>query len=140
MEGLSPCLYLIWELKRGVFEGYSTRWVINNYIKMNSNLLSKALSEKIHSLDNPKLPTPIFDKLEMSTQVLVDVVMEGLQGAPIHSLLDDLEKEIHEVNLAQMETFIAQLPFKMMIPLLLLQFPAIMIMTMGAFFTYTWKF
>ena len=83
MEDLSPSLKLIWFIKRGAFEGHSVRWVVEQYLKDNKNSLSIAIKEKWLAESNTNWNASHFDKLEMVNQVLVEIILEGMEGTPI---------------------------------------------------------
>ena len=61
------------------------------------------------------------------------LVERGFQGEPIHGLLIDTEKEIERACLEEIDRHLAVLPFRLMVPLLLMLFPAMMILILAPF-------
>ena len=64
-------------------------------------------------------------------RALWDLVDRGLAGEPISSALLALHDEVARAARAELELHVATLPFKMLIPLLLFQFPAHLLLLLG---------
>jgi hypothetical protein len=64
-------------------------------------------------------------------RALIDLVERGCGGQPTLDHLCALEDEIEKAAQAELELHIATLPFKVLIPLLLFQFPAYLILLLG---------
>jgi hypothetical protein len=55
----------------------------------------------------------------------------GCAGQPTLEYLQQLESEIESAAQAELELFVATLPFKVLIPMLLFQFPAYLLLLLG---------
>ena len=64
-------------------------------------------------------------------RAFVDLIQRGCAGQPTLDHLSALEDEIEKAAQAELELHIATLPFKVLIPLLLFQFPAFLILLLG---------
>lgn len=65
------------------------------------------------------------------SRALWELLERGLLGEPILEPLQHLENDIEAAATADLETHIATLPFKALIPLLFFQFPAFVILLIG---------
>lgn len=66
---------------------------------------------------------------------LMYLVCSGLKGQSIHQPLQALTEEMHEASLGELEEDLRKLPIKMMLPLLLFQFPAFLVLLFGPIMT-----
>jgi hypothetical protein len=68
-------------------------------------------------------------------QSLFHVLGQGLKGQPIHAALQDLEREFEAAAKDDVERHLQLLPLKVLLPLLLLQFPAFLLILLGPILT-----
>lgn len=66
-------------------------------------------------------------------RILLGLLERGLRGEAISSALKDFESEVVQACRSDMDRHLALLPFKMMIPLMLLIFPSLMLLLFGPF-------
>lgn len=102
---------------------------INLYLESHSDPLSSQLREMLVMLNRNKtelsqLQTP----LQRAFWILI---VRGLNGQPVLEALQGLEVEVERMASHQLETHIAELPFKVMIPMLLFMFPAYLLVLIG---------
>ena len=64
-------------------------------------------------------------------KAFLHLVERGLQGQPTLEHLHTLEKEIEMAAQLELEMHLTTLPFKVLLPLLLFQFPAYLILLLG---------
>jgi hypothetical protein len=62
---------------------------------------------------------------------LISLVGLGLSGAPVVAKLRELEVEIRWACQDELDLFIARLPLRALLPVLLIQFPAFLILLFG---------
>lgn len=64
-------------------------------------------------------------------QGLIEILEEGLRGAPVHEHLNVLHSEMSEEFERQWKSYLQNLPMKLSIPLLLFFFPAYVVLLFG---------
>lgn len=64
-------------------------------------------------------------------RALWDLIERGCAGQPVLEPLTALEEEIEAAALAELDAHVSSLPFKVLLPLLFLQFPAHLILLLG---------
>lgn len=64
-------------------------------------------------------------------RVLFDLLYQSVQGKSIFEPIQSLEQEMREASISELDTHLGKLPYKLMIPLLLLQFPALLLLILG---------
>jgi hypothetical protein len=62
------------------------------------------------------------------------LIVRGCHGEPVGSAIEALISEMRQTSETQIEEHIQALPLKMMLPILLLQFPAFLILLLGPMF------
>lgn len=62
---------------------------------------------------------------------ILHLVAQGVAGEPIHARLLELEEEIKRACDDEIERFVALLPVRALLPLLLIQFPAFLLLLFG---------
>ena len=62
---------------------------------------------------------------------LLALLERGLRGEPILSGLITMDEEVQEQCLLEIDNFLADLPFRMLLPLLFFLFPAFVILLLG---------
>lgn len=137
MESLAPPLAVLihvrWEMERG----HSLREAVRNHLQTHPTdgftlvlrdwvvrkSHGQATKDLVHSLKSPY------------RRAVLDVFERGWDGEPIIEAIEDLDQEIQSAALAELDLFIASLPFRAMLPLLCLQFPAYLLLLLGPIFT-----
>ena len=126
MENINPTLILVLELRRGIEAGDTVKAVLTNYLKNQKCEFRQAILRWYTALQNrseirldPLLQSP-------ARKTLLLIIERGLKGEPILKTLEQLEFEIRESCYAELEEIVAKMPFKVLVPLLLLIFPSVM--------------
>ncbi|MGZ3722539.1 MAG: hypothetical protein ACXVA9_06395 [Bdellovibrionales bacterium] len=64
-------------------------------------------------------------------KAFVNLIERGCAGQPTLEHLNALESEIDSAAQAELELFVATLPFKVLLPMLMFQFPAYLLLLLG---------
>ncbi len=148
MEGLAPPLEALICLRYEIEKGNSVKSALKNYLATKSFVRAQSRFRLLHwRAKEPSLHIklsqllrayeagenfPIFAvEKKPHRMALMNVLSRGLKGEPIHTYLLQLEEELREACEEDLETHIATLPVKMLFPLLLLQFPAFLLLLLG---------
>jgi hypothetical protein len=132
MEGLTPpLLHTIRELRWRISTGLSMREALRLHLESSSTTLAHDLREwwalKVHERNPP--PPPTFST--PLRRAVLDVIERGLAGQPSLEHLQALEEEVERAAQNELDAHISSLPFKVLLPLLLFQFPAFLILLLG---------
>lgn len=133
MENISPTLTLLLEVRAALDSGYSVRTGILNFLQKPKTSLHSTITKWLAGIDHHQNLFPIYKDLHPCRRYLFLVLEKGLKGASIQTNLAELEKEIVQSCEAEMEDQIKMLPFKLLIPVLFLMFPAYLILLFGPF-------
>ncbi len=132
MEGLAPPLELLITVKSSLECGESVRTGILKYISTSRSEFAQTVSRWLFALDQNGKHLDIVKLIKSShRQSILNVLEQGLRGQSIMFVLTELEKEMNDACKREMEQYIALLPIKLLIPLLLFQFPAYLILILG---------
>jgi hypothetical protein len=128
MENISPQLRLILTVKFGLQNGMSVRQSIIFFLQQPSigpfQTVLEAWFYAIEAHQTQFQPK----KIDLLTETLLQTLEKGLKNQPIFEMLHQLEEEVLLRDEIYLQRQIAILPMKSLIPLLLLQVPALMIM------------
>lgn len=132
MENIAPPLQLLLCVKRSLEKGQTVRQGTVLFMKQAPAEFSDVVA-KWHSLLQQGLPTKILLQgiPSMHRRVLLQIMERGIKGESIYNHLCQLEIEIIEACHDEIGHKLARLPFLLMIPLLLMQFPAILLLLFG---------
>lgn len=134
MENLAPPLEFVLHLRFSLEKGESLKTALKEYVERNQphcpwvqalnrwmiyKEIGKSTQELILGLRSPH------------RKAVLEVLEAGFRGEPIYPIICQLEEELIEVSQSELEKFIAVLPFKALIPLLLFQFPAFLLLLLG---------
>ncbi len=129
MENLAPPLELILELSHCLRRGQSVRQGLVSYLKSNSNDFSMKLSLFLIRFDQGRSTEDILSCFKSPyRQILFEIIHSGLKGQPIFESLENLKVEILQSMESEIEIFVKELPFKLLIPLMLFQLPALIVL------------
>lgn len=132
MEGLAPPLALLLCVKRAIEKGQSVKQGILLYIKKERGEFVTTVTLWLGLLQQGQDPKDAIQRLSSPhRRTLLQVLERGLRGESIHTVLVRLEEELVEACNEELTNKIAQLPFIMLIPLLLFQFPAFLLLLFG---------
>jgi len=128
MEGISPTLKLAMAVRQSLECGESVRNAVREYLMKNQDNAGRELSAWLAWQGGDQNQRTVRSP---QRKVLFDLISRGLGGESILSQLAQLEEELSESAKIELERFSAALPLKALIPLLLLQFPALLILLFG---------
>lgn len=131
MEDLAPPYHFILELIYDLESGGSVRTSVKKYLETHNNSFCLFLKQWLNKqqLDGATLLIP--KAMSSYQKAIWDLLELSQQGASLMVPLYELEKELRFVCEEQLEQHLALLPYKLMIPLLFFQFPALLLLLMG---------
>ncbi|HRO66436.1 MAG TPA: hypothetical protein PL182_02605 [Pseudobdellovibrionaceae bacterium] len=131
MEGLNPALQLALELRRSVEGGESPRTGLKRFAG-NPGEFPSFCRRWLERRDRGGAHMELLKELKSPYRRSLMVVLEkGLSGEPVQATLLEMEKELERACLEEIERHLALLPFRLMVPLLLFLFPAMMILILS---------
>lgn len=131
MEGLNPCLDLVFTLRRGVDAGESPRTTLRRWCQSATPFALQCekwmlLYEKGGDADR------VFAEVgSKHRRMVLRLIAKSMEGHSIQSALKDLEGEVIAACREEMDRHVALLPYKLMVPLLTLVLPALLILLFG---------
>lgn len=132
MEGLAPPLKLLLALRNGIEKGESIRSAVQCYIVKEDDELSRLVATWISRREQGVSTQNLLLQTKSSFRQAILMLMErGICGESIYQHVVQLEEEVIEASAGELETFLSLLPMKMLIPLLMFQFPAFLILLFG---------
>ncbi|KHD88024.1 MAG: hypothetical protein OM95_10885 [Bdellovibrio sp. ArHS] len=132
MEGLAPPLELLTCVKRAVEKGQSVKQGVLYYIKKNEGEFPAVVTQWLALLQQGYDPKDCVQGLSsLHRRTLLQILERGLRGEAIHGVLVRLEEELIEACQDEITNKIARLPFVMLVPLLIFQFPAFLMLLFG---------
>jgi hypothetical protein len=132
MESVAPPLALLLCVKRAIEKGQPVRVGILLYLKRFEGEFPEFLMRWMAYIQQGKDPQDILGTLtSMHRRILIQLLERGLRGEAIYPSLIQLESEIIEACQDELGTKLARLPFILLIPLLLFQFPAFLMLLFG---------
>lgn len=132
MESISPSLKLALSLRFSIESGESVRQGIKTYLAYTDDEMSRIVAIWLSKKEQGQQATELAVKLKSPfRRTLLDCLERGLRGESILAQLSLLETEIIEANNDELERFTSLLPLKALVPLLLLQFPALFLLFLG---------
>jgi hypothetical protein len=132
VDGLAPTLKLLLAVKSGIERGESIRTTTQKYIVRENDELSRLVATWLSRRDQGVTTGDLLKNVKSPfRQSALQIVDRGLSGESIYQQLLLLEEETIEAAKFEIETFLSLLPIKMLVPLLLLQFPAFLLLLFG---------
>lgn len=134
MEGISPNLKLIMSIRQSLESGDSVRSAIRVYLSKNNDEASYDMSiwlAQIESAQRSNQTNKSEKVVNRTRQDVFQLIFRGLQGQSILPQLILMEEESCEAAKLEIEALSAILPLKALIPLLILQFPALLLLLFG---------
>lgn len=132
MESITPPYQLLVKLRSQIEAGASLRSSLLSFTQESDSKFAADLGRWF--LQGAELENAIqFKEIQSSPyrKALIGVLSSGLKGQSIRNHLLELEQEFYQASLSEIEEDLKMLPFKMMIPLLLLQVPAFLVLLFG---------
>lgn len=132
MEGLAPPLELLLSVKRSIESGQPPKNGIHYYLRRHQGDFPVFVTQWLGLLQQGKSTQDLLRELKSQhRQVLLQLLERGLRGEAIYNMICNLEEEILESCHEELANKLAQLPFQLLIPLLLFQFPAFLVLLFG---------
>ena len=131
MVSLAPPLQAVLEIRLHIESGQSVSQAIKTYIQSTlEDPFAKELglwlfAEETGRFFNTQTLKSIYRKH------LIDILKRGLRGEPVLKILEEYEKDLIEICKEDLEKHLQKLPFISLIPLLLFEFPALLIILIG---------
>lgn len=133
MEGLiPPILHALREVKWLLSSGKPMKEAFQNYLERTHDPFAALLREywilkwQVGRANIAPRPLPTYYQ-----KAFWNLVERGCAGQPVLESLDELEKEVLLAAEMELDEHLASLPFKVLIPLLLFQFPAYLLLLLG---------
>jgi len=133
MESLAPPLEVLLQLRLNMENGASFRESLRRLLReRQQDDFVVFLAEWVVRKSHARPTKTMISRLGSShRRALVDLFERGWDGEPILEPLQELESEIRDASMLELDQFIAALPFRAMLPVLLLQFPAYLLLLLG---------
>lgn len=132
MEGLAPPLALAIEIQASLANGESIRSALIRYIGESQLEFQQVVRRFLIAWDQSQDWRAVVRQVASPyRRSLLELAAHGLAGQSVQTPLAELQKEIETACDEEIELHINMLPLKMLLPLLLLQFPAFMMVLFG---------
>jgi hypothetical protein len=132
MDYIAPSLQLIAYVKRSIEAGSSARSGVLLFIRSERSNFTKDVLKWISLCDQGLETTQILQKQRsLYRRSLLELLERGLRGESIYVYLCQLEQETIEACQDEISRKLSKLPFLLLGPLLLLQFPAFLLLLFG---------
>lgn len=132
MEHVAPSLQLILHVKRAIEIGGSVRSGVLNFIAIERSDFAKDVSKWISFLDQGlEIESLLQKQRSQFRRSLLELLARGLRGESIYLYLCQLEQETIEACQDEIGRKLTKLPFMLLAPLLLMQFPAFLLLLFG---------
>lgn len=134
MEDLAPAFQCVLRMKSALMSQVSLRNELRAYFDDQENEFSTRLQKwfQLYERSAPiEMQMVLFKGQSEYQKAFVQLLTQGLAGGSILEPITRLEEEIRQVSQIELDEFIAQLPFRLMIPLIVFILPALLIMVLG---------
>ena len=134
MVSLAPPLQAVLEIRLHIESGLSVSRAVKVYVQSSpEDSFAKELglwlfAEETGGTFNLQNLKSLYRKH------LMDILKRGLKGEPILEILEEYEKDLVEICKEDLEKHLQKLPFISLVPLLLFEFPALLIILIGPLF------
>lgn len=134
MEGLSPSLKCLIEMQSALQNGETVRSGLKRYLS-NANSKDRFARQTRAFLfaweQGQDWRAVIRSIKEIHRRTLLEIAASGLAGQSILPHLESLRSEMVDAAELEIEAHLEMLPLKMLVPLLLFQFPAFLLLLFG---------
>ncbi len=132
MENIAPPLQLLIEVRFAMEKGIPVKKAILAYIDQDpTDRWRSELATWLRLAENNKPSELSQSRMSITRKHCLEVLFRGIKGEAIYSQICSLEEEVFKSSQLELDEFIATLPIKSLIPLLFLQFPALILMLIG---------
>lgn len=131
MDDLNPCLALISEVRKALESGESVRLAVRRFAE-GRDPFARQCGRWLLLHEKGGEPEVVLKEMSSShRRSLIRLLERGLRGEAVAAALKDFEAEIVAACRSEIDRHVMLLPFKLMIPLLLMIFPALMLLLFG---------
>lgn len=134
MEGLAPTMKCLIEIHSAIRNGESVRTGITQYLKasVGQDECASQMRSFLFAWEHGRDWKAVIASVGSShRRALMDLIASGLQGQSILSHLEELRVDVMSACEDEIRHKLEILPLKMLMPLLLLQFPAFLLLLFG---------
>lgn len=132
METLAPSLRLAQHVRYAIESGDSVRQGLRDYLALPADSFTRDVVAWMHLVDRGCSTKEFLQKMKSpARRHLLSLIERGLAGEPLLAALSAMDEELQEQSLLQIEGFLGQLPFRMLLPLLFFIFPAFVTLLLG---------
>lgn len=132
MEGLAPPHKCLLSIKHQMEGGASLSSAIQLYLGVARDDFATEVARWFMLWEQGRDPQVVLSNQKSAhRRALLEIMTGGLNGYPIHQRLVELEEDISRASRLELDRVLADLPFRTMLPLLLLQFPALLLLLLG---------
>ena len=133
LEGVAPPLRVLLKVRHGLMAGRSVRSTLKEILQSHdSSDFHGTLSKWWLEREAGHPGEEVLDRAgSIYRQALLRLLGEGLEGVSVLEALADLEQEMRRAMEAELETFVASLPLRVLGPLILCIFPALALLIFG---------
>jgi len=133
MEGLAPPLKCAIEIRTALQNGEPVRAGLMRYLEVaGGDDFASDVRHFIFCWDQGQNWRAVIARIKSPhRRALLELVASGFSGQPILNHLSELQSEIEDSVDLEIREYMELLPVKMLIPLLLFQFPAFLILLFG---------
>ena len=132
MESVAPPLELVMALKSSLESGDSLRVGLVQYLRRSKSLFAEDVARWLVTFDRGGDIEGILSEIQSPyRRAILRICGQGLRGQSVLPSLKEIEEELKDATERELQSFISMLPIKLLLPLLLFQFPAYMILLLG---------
>lgn len=132
MDDIAAPYVFIEKLRHELEAGASLLPVLRRYVRENTNDLSEQLELWLLHVQTQSLPVGEVQKSwPLYRKSIFDLLDLSRSGVSIIEPLKSMEQELLKVCENDLQRHLDRLPFKLMVPMLFLQFPAVMLLIVG---------
>lgn len=133
MESLNPTLFLLLHVKSSLEVGDSV------VVALEKSLFCMKIDQKkqvlkflqLLSAEELQLIAFVHSIESLYARQLYSLLVQSYQGIPVLNSLKELENELKLAVEDELELFIQTLPFKLLLPIFLIMFPAFLLLLLG---------
>ena len=132
MENIAPPLICVLEIQSSLANGESIRSGFLKYTNSVHDSFSDLCRKFLFAWDRGQNWSDLIQNEPSSyRRILLELIASGMSGMSIQSQLKELQSEIERGMELEIKRHIELLPLKLMVPLLLFQFPAFLLLLFG---------
>jgi hypothetical protein len=132
MEDLAPPLKMILSLRSHISRGHSLRLSLREtLLSQNDDFGDQVLKWLALKEQNPEKSRELLLGISDYRRAIIELLDRGLEGQMVLERLVDLEVEVALAADKEISEFIQQLPYRLMLPIVLFIFPALLLLMLG---------